>query len=49
MLHLEDQGGINIDGTSSVLDYDFRAQDQFMAVGWELDDYPDAVDNVQSI
>ena len=38
MFDLEDQGGINIDGKSSVIDHDFRPQVQFVDTGWELDD-----------
>ena len=48
MFNLEDQGGINIDSKSSVIDHDFRAQVQFVDVSWELDDYPDAADTKQN-
>ena len=44
MFDLEDQGGINIDGKSSVIGHDFMAKVQFADVGWELDDYPDAME-----
>ena len=49
MFDLEDQGGINIDGTCSVIDNDFRAEDQFPDAGWELDDYPDAMGTKQNV
>ena len=48
MFDLEDQGEINIDGESSVLDNKCRAQVQFKEVGWELDDYLDAMDTKQN-
>ena len=48
MFDLEAQGGINIDGESSFIDHDFRAQVQFAHVGWERDDYPDAVDTKEN-
>lgn len=33
----------NIDGKSSVTDNDFWVRVYFAEVGWEIDDYPDAV------
>ncbi len=48
MFDLKDQGGINIDDKSSVLDHGFWERVQFSEVGWELDDYPDDVDSKQN-
>ena len=44
MCDLEDQGEINISGKRSVPVNDLKAQFQFMEVGWELDNFPDAMD-----
>ena len=44
MCDLEDQGKINIDGKRSVPVNDLKAQFQFTEVGWELDNFPHAVD-----